>query len=579
MNQMHWVLRPLPDSKQAKELANQLGTSQAFPFTLANILLQRGIGNLDDAKAFFKPQTGELHDPFNMKDMELAVDRLVQARISNEKILLFGDYDVDGTTAISLFSLFFTDWGFNYDYYVPDRYTEGYGVSYKGIDYAVEIGASLIISLDCGIKAHEKVRYARQKNLDFIICDHHTPEHTLPEATAILDPKRPDCSYPYNSLTGCGVAFKLIQALSKRLPEEGISLPYDAYDPLSAYADLLALSIACDIVPLTGENRTMAWFGLEKLRQNPLPGIKVLMDQAQEIRSWDISDLVFFLGPRINSAGRLNHASQAVEVLVGKNNDLFNLAGDLQDSNEARKDLDKRMTEEAMIMIAQDRAYPDKASTVLYNPDWHKGIIGIVASRLIETHYRPTVLLTHSEGKLVGSARSVVGFDLYGALVQCEDHLLQFGGHKYAAGLSMKSDTFEAFCKKFDEVVSKTLTDEQKSPVLYIDHSIGFSEINARFMRLLNRMAPFGPQNPRPVFMSENVLVRHAKFMKDVHIRLVLEQDGTMLEAIGFNLAEKWNQLNSSHITIAFQPYFNTWNGKTRINLRIKDIKLPHESF
>ncbi|MEM7660500.1 MAG: single-stranded-DNA-specific exonuclease RecJ, partial [Bacteroidota bacterium] len=450
MSTITWIQRNAASPEIVGQLSEQLRNKEAFPPVLAAILLQRGITTYDQAKTFFRPDVSELHDPFLMKDMDLAVDRVLAARQKQEKILLFGDYDVDGTSSVALMLLALRELGWMVEYYIPDRYREGYGLSYQGIEAAEQAGVSLIISLDCGIKAIEKARFAQQKGIDLIICDHHTPGNLLPDAVAVLDPKRKDCPYPFKELTGCGVGMKLLQALTQRLTEtEGLT-----FDPVQAYGDLLVLSIACDIVPIIGENRVLAAMGLEKLRTQPLPGIRALMDQAKDGRSWDISDLVFFLGPRINAAGRLEHASQAVEVLVGEGPQVAELAGALHQSNEARKELDHSMTESALAKIAAEPKGMEKSSTVLYDTEWHKGIIGIVASRVIETHFRPTVLLTQSEEKLVGSARSVPGFDLYQALDACSEHLLQWGGHKYAAGLSLNEADFPAFRDQFEEVAS-----------------------------------------------------------------------------------------------------------------------------
>ncbi|MEL6250755.1 MAG: single-stranded-DNA-specific exonuclease RecJ [Bacteroidota bacterium] len=580
MTQMQWLFRPGSPEEEVRTLAESLKTSQVFPLPIAQILLQRNISDFSAAKSYFKPDLSEIHDPYLLCDMDKAVERILSAQSNNEKILLFGDYDVDGTTAVTLLSLFFEKWGIDFDYYIPDRYGEGYGVSYKGIDFAEKIGAKLIISLDCGIKAIEQVRYAKLKELDFIICDHHKPGAELPEALAVLDPMRSDCTYPYKYLTGCGVGFKLVQALYPKLKEAGYSPKGMDQAPLDLYGDLLTLSIACDIVPITGENRSLAYHGLQKLRKNPLKGISAIMAQAKYEREWDISDLVFFIGPRVNAAGRLSHAKEAVEVLLGKNEALKSLAEQLQISNEERKNMDRETTLQALEMISQDESYPKKSTTVLYHPEWHKGIIGIVASRLIEHHYRPTVMLTRSDdGKLVGSARSVNGFDLYQSLYACKEHILQFGGHAYAAGLSIREEDFPGFSAQFEEEVARTLTPEQKRPILYIDHMLEFPQITDRFIRLINRMAPFGPENEKPVFATRSVKVRHARILKGEHVKFVLEKDRCMIEAIGFNLAAKWENMGTQFLHIAYQPIFNTWKNKTQINLRLKDIKHPDENI
>jgi single-stranded-DNA-specific exonuclease len=569
---MIWKFEDEPSPQQVQVLHNQYD----LPQSLAKVLVRRGFDTPEKVQAYFSPDLTSLHDPMLMLGMETAVKRLIKAFQAGEKVLLFGDYDVDGTTAVSLLSLFLDDLRMNFEYYIPDRYQEGYGLSFQGIDHAVEIGATLLVSLDCGIKAVDKVRYARQKGIDCIICDHHTPGPELPPALAILDPRQEGCAYPYKELTGCGVGLKLLQALRLKLRENELA---DPADPVASYADLVALSIACDIVPITGENRTLAFHGLQKLRTHPLPGIKALMDQAEGERSWDISDLVFFLGPRINSAGRLHHGSAAVEVLRGQTEHLPELAQNLQESNDNRKALDRQITAEALATIDQDPRFPESSTTVLYQEDWHKGIIGIVASRLIETHYRPTVLLTKSDGKLVGSARSVPGFDLYQALDACSDHLVQFGGHKYAAGLTLQEEALSVFAAKFEKVVKARITEAQKQPVLRIEGNLRFPEINHQLVQKIRMMEPFGPGNRKPVFASTNVRVLHCVILKEVHVKWVLEQDSRMIEAIGFNLAEKWHRLKTDHLHIAYQPIFNTWNGRTRIKLRLKDIKHPHEAI
>ena len=572
-----WRLKPAPDPQAVAHLSEALATSAPFPAALASVLVQRGISSYAAARAFFQPQLRDLHHPLNMRDMEQAVTRLMQAHQRGETVLLFGDYDVDGTTSVALLTLALRDLGFSVVYYVPDRYREGYGFSYQGIDYGLAEEASLMITLDCGIKGQDKVRYANLKGLDVIICDHHTPGTTLPEALAVLDPKRPDCSYPYKELTGCGVGMKLVMALTEAMRLQGFSLPSEEYDPFARYCDLLTLSIACDIVPITGENRIMAYHGLHKLRENALPGIKVIQQQANGERDWNISDLVFFIGPRINAAGRLEHALGAVEVLLGQQKELVTLAEALQTSNDERKHLDRETTEEALQMIAASPTYPEAATTVLCQPSWHKGIIGIVASRLVEHYHRPTVLLTQSEGKLVGSARSVPGFDLYQALMACDDLLLQWGGHKYAAGLSLEPEQFDAFAQAFDQAVAATITPEQKVPLLSIDAELPLDQVDDRLIRLLDRMEPFGPSNRRPTFAAYGVEVLHETVLKDAHIKLVLQQANHMVEAIGFNLAERFAACRGQQVDVAFQPIFNTWNGKTCINLRLKDVRPSQE--
>lgn len=579
MTQLIWKLKPSPDPDKVQHLSKALRTDRDFPLALAKILVQRGVESYEEAKAFFVPQLSELHDPYLMKDMDKAIDKLIHVYHNQSSILLFGDYDVDGTSAVSLLTLVLEELGFQVGYYIPDRYQEGYGLSYQGVDHAHANGFQLMLCLDCGIKAIEKVRYAQTKGIEVIICDHHNPGSTLPDACAILDPKREDCSYPFKELTGCGVGVKLLTALVQRMKEDGIPLPSPDYDPLAKYVDLLTLSIACDIVPITGENRVMASFGLKKLRTRPITGIQSLLNQAKGERKWNISDLVFFVGPRINSAGRLHHAKGAVEVLLGKHEALIDLAQELHQSNEDRKNLDKSMTLSALEQIAEDPAFASKSSTVLFDPSWHKGVIGIVASRLIETYYRPTVLLTQSEGKLVGSARSVPGFDLYQALDACSEHLLQWGGHKYAAGLSMKREELLAFQHKFDQVVSASITPDQQTPIISIDDELLLEEIDQRFINTLNRMEPFGPGNRKPIFMTKGVRIVYPRTLKEDHVKFLAEQNGQQRECIGFNLARKWERLSGDLYDIAYQPILNTWNNRTSINLRLKDIQLSHANF
>lgn len=570
---MKWVSTQLPQSPEMIQVVLSLGTQSSFPMPLANILMQRGFNDFDAAKAFFQPDKASIHDPFLMKDMDKATERVLKAKQTKEKILIYGDYDVDGTTAVTLMALFLSDWGMDFEYYIPDRYKEGYGISFKGIDYAATIGATLIIALDCGIKANDKVKYANIKGIDFIICDHHTPGTELPPAYAILDSIQAGCHYPCKDLTGCGVGMKLAQALTQTFVKAGYSLPHAAYNPFDAYCDLVTLSIACDIVPIVGENRITAFWGLEKMRKNPCPGIKAIMNLAQQERKWDISDMVFFIGPRINSAGRLGSAKEAVEVLLGKSDVLVRLANELHDANDERKHIDAEITIEALKIIAEDSTYPDKNTTVIYKAEWHKGVIGIVASRLIEKHYRPTVLFTKSEGKLVGSARSVYGFDLYNALETCADLMVQFGGHKYAAGMTIEEDKYEQFALAFEKAVSSQIRPENKEPILHIDHELAFSEINEKFIRLLHRMEPFGPGNLEPVFLTKKVKILDYSILKDLHVRIVLQHQNISFNAVGFNMVEKFLPLKSEYLDITYQLNFNHWNGKTLVQLMLKDIQ------
>ncbi len=570
---MKWISTQIPLNQTIQQLSAALASNgAAFPLPLTNILVQRGIDTFDKAKYYFVPNIAEMHDPFLMKDMDKATERLLQAKINKEKILVYGDYDVDGTTSVAMMSLFLTDWGFDFEYYIPDRYTEGYGVSFKGMEYAAKIGAKVIVSLDCGIKANEKVTFAKLRGIDFIVCDHHKPGDELPDAYAVLDTLQDDCQYPCKDLSGCGVGLKLIQGLTKVLVNAGFPLPQKDYDPILQFCDLGALSIACDIVPIVGENRIITFFGLKKLRENPGIGLKAIMDLAKGERKWEISDLVFFIGPRVNSAGRLGSAKDAVEVMLGKHEKLALLAEELHDTNHERKSIDTDITAEALELIANDSLYPQKSTTVLYKSDWHKGVIGIVASRLIEKHYRPTILLTESDDKWVGSARSVIGFDLYAALEKCSDFMIQFGGHKYAAGMTVKPENLAAFAAAFDKVVTDTILPTQKEPILFTDHDLPFPEINDRLLRLLQRMEPFGPENPEPVFTAYKVEITDYTILKEAHLRLVLKQHGITFTAIGFGMAEKFRTSNPTFVNIAFHLHQNNWHGKQSIQLMLKDF-------
>ncbi len=576
---LKWKLIQNTTGNITQQLSRELGVDRPFPISLANILVQRGIHSFESAKSFFVPGTSDLHDPLLMKDLDIAVKRLLHAKSSGEKILLVGDYDVDGTTAVALCAMCLRSWGLHIDFYIPDRYTEGYGISFQAIDYAFSVNASLIISLDCGIKALDKIDYARSKEIETIICDHHTPGEQLPNAYAILDPKRNDCPYPFKELSGCGVAWKLMEAFYQVLVKRKMIDPSMLESPFDTYCDLITLSIASDIVPIIGENRIIAYYGLKKIRNNPSKGIRAIMALDNRHRNWDISDLVFFIGPRVNAAGRLRHASHAVDVLMGDTSSLSLLAQSLDQANEERQHIDKYMTSEALEMISSDPKQRDKHTTVLFGPQWHKGVVGIVASRLIEHHYKPTILLAESDGKLVGSARSVDGFNLYEALSDCEDCLLRFGGHQYAAGLTLETYRLEEFRSKFEAAVSSRILPEQKVPILYIDHIINFSEIDDRFVRLLHRMAPFGPENPTPVFVAQGVSVIYHEILKEVHLKIVVEQMGIKFEAIGFNMVDKIDTFQHTKVDIAFQATFNIWRDRKTINLILKDIKTHGDNF
>lgn len=560
-----WVFKAVPSQDQIEKLSKAINTNHY----LSGVLLQRGICDYDNAKKYFRPSLQDLHDPFLMMDMDKAVVRLKKAIAREEKILIYGDYDVDGTTAVSLVYRYLRRFYPDCEVYIPDRYAEGYGVSLAGVEYAAANGYSLIIALDCGIKSSELVRLADNKGIDFIICDHHLPGESIPNAVAVLDPKRMDCNYPCPDLSGCGLGFKLMQAYARLYRDE---------QEVFEYLDLVAISIASDIVPIVGENRVLAYYGLKKLNENPMPGLKALKEISGTKNELDISGVVFTLGPRINAAGRVAHARAAVDLLIAETEaEAISLAEKLNLKNELRKEFDSSITEEALSMIeSNDRIKPLK-STVLFKNTWHKGVIGIVAARCIEKFYRPTVILTESNNKITGSARSVNGFDLYQAILSCSDLLEKFGGHKYAAGLTLDASNLEAFQQRFEEVVSATLTAEMLTPVIEIDYTIKLDAVNAKFLNVLKQMGPFGPENPRPVFAANNLYVFNSlSSFKDRHIKFLVRQEGGdhVFQAVGFDMAEYYEAISGGDIfRMAFTIEENIYNGISSIQLRIKDIK------
>ncbi len=560
-----WLVREIPEREKIEQLSNALNINPS----LSTILIQRGISDFETAKYFFRPLLDHLHDPFLMKDMDRAVDRLKKAIDSNEKILIYGDYDVDGTTSVALVISYLQSFYSQCEIYIPDRQVEGYGVSLAGIEWAEANQYSLIIALDCGIKSTELVQVAKRKGIDFIICDHHLPDDNIPDAVAVLDPKRKDCFYPYTELSGCGLGFKLIQAYARSHRDEK-----EVYQ----YLDLVAVSIASDIVPITGENRTLAYFGLKKLNEDPMPGLKALKEIAAIRNDLDISSIVFTLGPRINAAGRVAHGRAAVDLLIAKTEEAANaLAEKVNVKNEVRKQFDSDITEEAIAMIEGSETLRSAKSTVLFKNTWHKGVIGIVASRCIEKYYRPTVILTESNNKVTGSARSVNGFDLYNAILECSDLLEKFGGHKYAAGLTLDISNVEEFQRKFEEVVSSTITEDMLVPVVDIDIPLHFNSINVKFLNVLKQMAPFGPENQRPVFVADQVFVSNAlSAFKDRHLKFLGGQNGSdqVFQVIGFDMIEHYNRLSKGeYFKMVFTIEENTFNGTTSIQLRMKDIK------
>jgi single-stranded-DNA-specific exonuclease len=565
----YWKIKECSNKAEIDKLAAELNIESV----MTNLLVQRGITNFELAKAFFRPSLENLHDPFLMKDMDAAIDRLDAAIEKGERILIYGDYDVDGTTSVALTYSFLRKFYNNLDYYIPSRYAEGYGVSFQGIDYASEHKITLIIALDCGIKAMEKINYAKEKNIDFIICDHHTPGKVLPEAAAVLDPKRADCKYPFKDLSGCGVGFKLLQAFSIRN-----NIPFEE---LTSYFDLLAVSIASDIVPIIDENRIFTYFGLKKLQENPCTGLKAINSVAAiEDKPITVEDIVFKIGPRINAAGRMESGKQAVDLLISNNpEEAFVLCDKINVHNQTRRNIDKSITEQAVKEIEQSNARY-KYSTVLYNPDWHKGVVGIVASRLIETYYRPTIVLTESNGFATGSARSVDGFDLYEAINSCSDLLESFGGHMYAAGLTLKRENVQKLRDRFEDIVRETISPEQLVPQIEIDAELNFPEITSKFYRILKQFEPFGPGNMNPVFFAENVADNGSGRRvggSGEHLKLNLIQENNPfddVQAIAFNLGNRFNKISGGNtFDIAFTVAENSFRGVTRLQLNIKDIK------
>ncbi|MFW5759672.1 MAG: single-stranded-DNA-specific exonuclease RecJ [Cyclobacteriaceae bacterium] len=558
-----WTYIDNPDQELTAKLAKSINLNKV----LAGILVQRNIPDFESAKKFFRPELTNLYDPFLMKGMTRAVNRILEAMQKQENILIYGDYDVDGTTAVSLLYHYLRRHYPLVDYYIPDRYTEGYGLSQKGVDYALHNEVTLIITLDCGIKAHKLVSFGNDHGLDFIICDHHLPSETVPEALAVLDPKQEDCKYPFKELSGCGIGFKLIQALAQKLKSR-----VDVYD----YLDLVAVSIASDIVPIVDENRVLAYHGLKLLNENPRPGLKALI-KAAGLTEVDIMGIVFGIGPRINASGRIDHAYSSVELLLASDiNNAFELTEPVNEHNLVRRNFDSNITQEALQMIENDPDLLSSKSTVLFKNTWHKGVIGIVASRCIEKFYRPTIILTEHENVVTGSARSVDGFNLYDALKECAELLDRFGGHQYAAGLSLSVDKVEAFKKKFEQVVSTRILADQLIPQVKIDSKITLDRINAKFYSVLKQFGPFGPYNMNPVFVAENLVCKgEAKVLKEQHLKLFVRQHDSRyaLEAIGFGLGYLAPKLKNKKFNMAFNVELNGHNGMKYLQLNIKDIK------
>ncbi len=561
-----WKLLNAPQ-KEIKNLQEKLGIHPA----ICKLLVQRKIYSFEEARAFFRPHLSELHNPFLMKDMQKAVDRIVAALQAREKIMVFGDYDVDGTTAVACLFQFLLD---NYesdkiDYYIPHRYKEGYGISQKGIDLAHATGVTLIISVDCGIKSVDLIGYAKELGIDFIVCDHHMPDAQLPPATAILNPKQSDCPYPYKELCGCGVGFKLITALCQHM-----QMPDEYY---LRYLDLVVTAIAADIVPITGENRVLAFFGLKRVNEHPSPGIKALIQLSKiEHQTLTINNLIYVIAPRVNAAGRMDDARLAVQLFIEKDPvKSASLAEQLHSHNDDRKEADLSITVEAMEMIENDLAQASRRSTVVYQPHWHKGVVGIVASRLIDKFYRPTVVLTQSGDIVAGSARSVAGFNLYEAIHACREHLLGYGGHFAAAGMTLLPDQVPAFREKFEAIVAATIGDDQLIPEIVIDAEVRLQDLKTSFYNILCQMEPFGPENTRPIFLARQVKNNGwSKIVKEQHIKFSLVQDSILFNGIGFGLADKFHLLeNEKPVDIVFSLDENDWNGSKHLQLRVIDLR------
>lgn len=588
-----WILNKNFDRQQVAEISKALGIDE----NLATLLVQRGVTSFDEAKVFFRPSLSKLHDPFLMKDMDKAVDRVLRAIDENEKVLVYGDYDVDGTTAVALVYTYLKKFfkKKKIEFYIPDRYDEGYGISYKGIDYAADNGFKLVIALDCGIKANERIDYANERGVDFIICDHHRPGDTIPNAVAVLDAKRADCHYPYDELSGCGVGLKLVHAISIRrhLPLQDV---YDLFD-------LIAVSIAADIVPITGENRVLAYFGLKLLNKKPRPGFEAILHTANIFRREEeseqegadnvlsrqltISDLVFLIGPRINAAGRIDKASDSVRLLLADNREhAEKLAISISELNDTRREFDNRITEEALSMIDSDAKLKTARSTVIFNENWHKGVIGIVASRLTDYYYRPTIVLTRANDLITGSARSIKKFDIYDAIDHCSDLLEHFGGHKYAAGLSLKPENLKKFQQRFESYIHNSLAEEDLIPELEVDLKINFCDITPKFERVLKQFAPFGPGNLAPVFWTDNVV--DAGGTRPVgghkHLKLVIKQIGDEkiglkpFSGIAFQKGDLFDRIHTGEpFSVCYHIEYNYWQGRTSLQLNVKDIKFKEE--
>ncbi len=558
-----WTASPKLNDQKVSQLAELINV----PNLIAQLLLQRGIETFEQAKKFFRPQLHDLYDPFLMKDMDKAIDRLILALQKHERIMVYGDYDVDGTTSVSTVYSYFKKYTSNLEYYIPDRYKEGYGISKIGIDYAKEQGISLIIALDCGTRSIELIDYAKTLSIDFIVCDHHLPGDELPKAVALLNPKRKDCQYPYKEMSGCGIGFKLIQAyaIANDLPIE------DVYK----YLDLVAVSTCSDIVDIRDENRILVYYGLKKLNENPCIGLQALLQSYQIKDEYEVADIVFGIGPKINAAGRIADAKSSVKLLIEEDfHQAMFLAKTLIENNTERKDIDNDITKEALEILERDHVLRHKKSTVLYSEKWHKGVIGIVASRLIETYYKPTIIFSEVNGMLTGSARSIKNFDIHDAIGACGDIVVQYGGHKYAAGLTIKKESFELFTERFEEIVSKNCTDELLTPEISYDTEIGFDDINGKFFTLLDQFKPHGPGNMTPIFRTNQVLDAGSKIVKEKHLKLMAYQNGKKFDGIGFNMSELFPLVSKNQaFDVCYSLEMNEFKGQKNLQLKIRDVK------
>lgn len=558
-----WTASPKLNDQKVEQLASSINVSTA----IASLLLQRGIDTYDQAKKFFRPQLNDLYDPFLMKDMDNAVERIKYAIRNKQRFLIYGDYDVDGTTSVSIVYSFFRKLTPNIEYYIPDRYKEGYGISRIGIDYAIQSGVNLIIALDCGTRSIELIQYAKDNGIDFIVCDHHLPGDELPDAVALLNPKRKDCEYPYKELSGCGIGFKLLQAYTQAtdMPEEEVY----------RYLDLVAVSTCSDIVEIRDENRILVYYGLKKINEDPCIGLQALLQSYAIKQEYDVSDIVFGIGPKINAAGRIADARSSVKLLIEEDfHQALTLAKTLNENNSERKDIDNDITKEAMDILETSAELRSRKSTVLYSEKWHKGVIGIVASRLIETYYKPTIIFSEVNGMLTGSARSIKDFDVHEAIGACGDLVIQYGGHKYAAGLTIRKESFEAFTRKFEEIVTLNTSEELLTPEIEYDMELNFSDITSNFFKVLDQFRPHGPGNMVPIFRTNHLLDAGSRVVKEKHLKLVALQKGIRFDGIAFNMGDAYSLISKNlPFDICYSLEMNEFKGNKNLQLKVRDIR------